>query len=409
MKKIIVIICILFFSCWLLPNACSASLVDDLQQQIQQKQQEIQQLEAQAAAYQKELTSAQSQKNTLNNQLAIIASKIKNLQNDISITNVRISSTTLTIEGLKLDINQKEDEMDKKRAEIADIVRTLAEYDKESLLEIILTQNSLSDFISQLHNLELLQENIQKTVTELTNIKQVMEKSKSQAEYQRAQLASLNSQLKGQKSAVDQEKAEKNYLLTQTKGQEKQYQTLLNETLRQQQEIEQQIFDLEDKITATLDPNATPEARPGTLSWPMEGVLTQGYGYTSFSKKMYKSGFHNGIDISTKSGTPIKAARGGKILAIGNCGKYAYGKWVLVEHDNKITTLYGHLSSYGGFKAGDAVERGDIIGYEGSTGYSTGPHLHFGVYTSESVQVQKVWYGTVPIGAHLDPTKYLSD
>jgi len=236
-----------------------------------------------------------------------------------------------------------------------------------------------------------------------------MEKSKSQAEYQRAQLATLNNQLRGQKNAVDQEKTEKNYLLTQTKGQEKQYQALLNDTLRKQQEVEQQIFDLEDKIKATLDPNSTPEARPGALSWPMEGILTQGYGYTAFSKKMYKSGFHNGIDISSKSGTPIKAARGGKILAIGNCGRYAYGKWVLVEHDNKITTLYGHLSSYGNFKTGDAVERGDIIGYEGSTGYSTGPHLHFGVYTAESIQVQKVWYGTVPIGAHLDPMKYLPD
>jgi len=397
----------LYFVFCILPNTCSASLIDDLQKQINQKEAEIKQLEAQATQYQKELQNAQSQKNTLNNQLAIIASKIKNLQNDISITNAKISSTTLTIEELKLDIQQKEDEIDKKRTEIANIIRTLAEYDKESLLEIILTQNSLSDFINQLHNIELLQENIQKTITELSTIKQEMEKSKSQAEYQKSQLTTLNNQLIGQKGAVDQEKTEKNYLLTQTKGQEKQYQTLLNDTLRKQQEIEQQIFDLEDKIKATLDPSSTPEARPGALSWPLEGILTQGYGYTAFSKKMYKSGFHNGIDISTKYGTPIKAARGGKILAIGNCGKYAYGKWVLIEHDNKLTTLYGHLSNYGSFKAGDSVERGDVIGYEGSTGYSTGAHLHFGVYTSESIQVQKVWYGTVPIGAHLDPQKYL--
>jgi len=122
---------------------------------------------------------------------------------------------------------------------------------------------------------------------------------------------------------------------------------------------------------------------------------------------MYAGGFHNGIDISSSYGEPIRAARDGTILAIGNCGKYAYGKWIMIKHDNGLTTLYGHLSSYGAYKTGDNVKTGDIIGYEGSTGYSTGPHLHFGVYASETIEIQKTWYGTLPIGAHIDPMKYL--
>jgi len=406
MKRIIITICLLFLGGWLLPSACSASLVDDLQAQINQKEQEIKQLEAQAAQYQKDLQGTQSQKNTLNNQLATIASRIKALQGEISVTTSKISATSLKIESLGLDIDLKQDEIDKKRKEISDLIQVLAEHDRESLMEIILTQDNLSDFINQIHYMESVQESIQTNITELQSIKKEMETQKTSAEIQKNQLAVLRNQLTGQKSIVDSEKQEKNYLLTQTKGQEKQYQVLLNDTLRKQQEVEQQIFDLEDKIKASIDPNSI-EARPGALSWPMEGILTQSYGYTAFSKKMYSSGFHNGIDIATKYGTPIKAARGGKILAIGNCGKYAYGKWVMVEHDNKLTTLYGHMSSYGAFKAGDEVNRGDVIGYEGSTGYSTGAHVHFGVYTSESVQIQKVWYGTVPIGAHLDPQKYL--
>lgn len=407
MKKIISTICFLFLVSCFLPNIGSASLVDDLKAQIEQKEQEIKQLEQQAAIYKKELEGAQSQKNTLNNQLAAIASRIKKLQGDISITSARISATTLKIEQLALDIDQKQDEVDKKRTEVSNLIQVLAEYDRESLIEVILTKSNFSDFINQVRYLELLQENIQTNITDLLAIKKDMEQQKTSAEYQKNQLASLNSQLKSQKSIIDQEKTEKSYLLVQTKGQEQQYQTLLNDTLRKQQEIEQQIFDLEDKIKLTLDPNSVPEAHAGVLSWPLEGVLTQKYGYTAFSKKMYKSGFHNGIDISASYGEPIKAARMGKIIGIGNCGRYAYGKWMLIEHDNKLTTLYGHLSSYGAYKIGDTVERGAIIGYEGSTGYSTGPHLHFGVYASETVQIQKVWYGTLPIGAHLDPQKYL--
>ena len=407
MKKITNIICLLIIISWLLPNIASASLIDDLQEQIRQKEEEIKQLEQQAAAYKKELETTQSQKNTLNNQLATIASRIKKLQNDISITSTKISSTTLQIEELSLDIGEKQDEIDKKKQEISIMIQALYEYDQESLMEIILMKQSLSEFINQVHYLESLQKNVHKNMLALQEMKKNLEQEKSTAEYQRAQLANLNNQLRNQKQIIDQEKQEKNYLLVQTKGQEKQYQTLLNDTLRKQQEIEQQIFDLEDKIKLTLDPSSMPEARSGVLSWPLDGVLTQGYGYTAYSKKLYKAGFHNGIDISSSYGEPIRAARDGKIIGIGNCGRYAYGKWILIEHDNKLTTLYGHFSSYGSFKTGDSVKRGDIIGYEGNTGYSTGPHLHFGVYASETVQIQKVWYGTVPIGAHLDPQKYL--
>lgn len=407
MKKIISVICLLLLISTLLPQITRASLVDDLKQQIEQKEQEIKQLEAQAAAYKKELQSTQSAKNTLNNQLATIASRIKKLQNDISITSAKISSTTLKIEELSLDIDEKQDEIDKKKKEISDVLQVLAEYDHESLMEIVLTKTNLSDFVNQVRYLESLEETIQENMTALQSIKKDMEGRKTVAVQQKNQLAALQGQLRGQKQVVDKEKEEKNYLLVQTKGQEKQYQALLNDTLRKQQEIEQQIFELEDKIKLTLDPNSMPEARPGVLSWPLDGVLTQSYGYTAYSKKLYKAGFHNGIDISSSYGEAIRAARDGKVLAIGNCGKYAYGRWMMVEHDNKLTTLYGHMSSYGDFKTGDSVKRGDIIGYEGSTGYSTGPHLHFGVYASETVQIQKVWYGTVPIGAHLDPQKYL--
>lgn len=408
MKKLIKFsILLLFVCCMLLPVAANAALVDDLREEIKQKEQEIQQLEQQAEAYKKELQEAKSQKGTLQNQLSLIETRIKKLKNDIYITSAKIDNATLKIEELSLDIEEKENEIDKKKDSIAIMIQALYESDQESLVEIVLTKNSLSEFVNQIRYLELLQENVHKELVILQELKKGLSDQKTEQEYQRNQLYAFNNQLYSQKQIVDSEKKEKDYLLIKTKGEEKQYQSLLDETLKKQQEIQQDIYDLEFKLQKLIDPNILPQARPGVFSWPIDGVLTQGYGYTPYSKKLYASGFHNGIDVSSSYGEPIGAARDGKVLAIGNCGQYAYGKWIAIKHDNGLTTLYGHLSNYVGLKVGESVKRGQVIGYEGSTGYSTGAHLHFTVYVTETFKVESRWFGQLPLGAHLDPMKYL--
>lgn len=409
MRKVSLFIVLILFivQCSLFVDAVQASLIDDLREEIQQKEQEIKELEEKAAAYKKELNDAQTRKDTLQNQLSIIESRIRKLRNDIYITSAKIDNASLKIEELSLDIGEKENEIDKKKHSIAVMIQTLYEYDQESLLELVLMRESFSEFLNQVRYIELLQENVHKDLLTLQELKRGLEEQKTQVEYQRNQFYVLNNQLYSQKQIVDKEKNEKDYLLIKTKGQEKQYQSLLDEVLRQQQEIQQEIFELEDKLRMAVDPSLLPEARPGVLSWPVDGVLTQNYGYTPYSKRLYASGFHNGIDIASSYGEPIRAARDGIILAIGSCGRYAYGNWIAIKHDNGLITFYGHLSSYGSFGVGDSVSRGTVIGYEGSTGYSTGPHLHFGVYVTETFRVESRWFGQLPLGAHLDPMKYL--
>ena len=391
----------------LLPVAGFASLIDDLQEEIDKKAQEIKELEEQATVYRKELEDAQGQKSSLQNQLNVIESRIKKLRNDIYITTAKIDNASLKIESLSLDIDEKQNEIDKKKDSIAAMIQVLYEYDQESLIELVLIESSLSNFLNQVRYLESLQENVHKDLIILQELKITLEEEKTEVEYQRNQLYVLNNQLYSQKEIVDGEKEEKDYLLIKTKGQEKQYQSLLDETLRRQQEIQQDIFELEDKLRMTVDPSLLPEARPGVLSWPLDGILTQSYGITPYSKRLYTSGFHNGIDIASSYGEPIKAARDGIVLAIGSCGRYAYGKWIAIKHDNALTTFYAHLSGYAPLKIGDSVSRGQVIAYEGSTGYSTGPHLHFGVYVTETFRVEQRWFGQLPLGAHLNPLKYL--
>ena len=87
--------------------------------------------------------------------------------------------------------------------------------------------------------------------------------------------------------------------------------------------------------------------------------------------------------------------------------KYAYGKWITIKHDNGLTTLYGHLSAQS-VSVGQKVQTGNVIGYGGSTGYSTGSHLHFTVYATNTFHVEPNRYGyPTPLGGPLSPLLYL--
>jgi murein DD-endopeptidase MepM/ murein hydrolase activator NlpD len=110
------------------------------------------------------------------------------------------------------------------------------------------------------------------------------------------------------------------------------------------------------------------------LAMPVRGVLTSGYGYRP--DPVLKVNTHPGVDLAAPMGTPVSAATGGTITHAGPAG--TYGNLVMIKHDNGFETRYAHLSTVD-VKQGQRVEAGELVGKVGSTGYSTGPHLHFEV------------------------------
>ena len=186
---------------------------------------------------------------------------------------------------------------------------------------------------------------------------------------------------------------------------------------KQQNSISDEIDKIEDQLRAAFDPTLLPGKRPGVFGWPILlkkngglAYVTQQFGEKSY---LYRGKPHNGLDVGGPLGTPIFAADDGVISAVDNNDKsswqkYQYGKYVMIEHGNNITSLYAHLSKQI-VKKGDSVKRGDVIGYLGNTGYATGPHLHFGAYWTPSIQFKTISpaNGLVPIGVIINPEDYL--
>jgi murein DD-endopeptidase MepM/ murein hydrolase activator NlpD len=111
----------------------------------------------------------------------------------------------------------------------------------------------------------------------------------------------------------------------------------------------------------------------GRLSWPLIGSLRSRFGYRRHPiHRTYL--MHTGLDISGGTGASIRAADGGRVIYAGWRG--GYGKVIMIYHGGNLVTLYGHMSGYAA-SSGQNVQKGQVIGYVGSTGYSTGPHLHF--------------------------------
>jgi murein DD-endopeptidase MepM/ murein hydrolase activator NlpD len=244
-------------------------------------------------------------------------------------------------------------------------------------------------------------------------LKRTLELERADITQKKEAAATLAEQLDKRSDYLESTKDTKASLLAKTQTEVKKYDTLVDQLEEEREEIENEIALLEAGKIDALNLKDMPPFKKGLLSYPVKDPrLTQGYGKTSFAKtsKFYKNSFHNGYDYGLPSGSDVMSAADGKVVAIGNNGRYAYGRWMAVDHGNGILTMYGHLSSYKKSR-GDKVKRGDVIAKSGNTGNSTGPHLHFTVFSTKTFEIvpSKTVSSVkdIPVGATVSPGNYL--
>lgn len=396
----------------------------ELQRQIDEHSAKIKALETEIAQFQKELDATAKDRQTLQSTIKQLDISRSKLSATINLTQNKIDSTDLQIKQLGEQITDKEARIDQNSTAVASSLRELNQIDDASLMEKLLGAEKLSEIWNQVENIATFQGAVQEHIEALTKLKTDLEGSKKLSEQKKRELVALRTDLSNQKKALDANRADKNRLLAETKNKESEYQKLIAQKQALKSQFESQLFSIESKLKRTIDPGSLPRYGSGVLSWPLDKVrITQYFGNTPFSTanpQVYGGKGHNGIDIAASPGTPIKAALSGTVVGTGDtdltCPNASYGRWVLIRHNNGLTTLYAHLS-YITAQSGQSVSTGQVIGYSGNTGYSTGPHLHFTLYATQGVTVStlasvsckgKVY--TLPISSlegYLNPLSYL--
>lgn len=410
-----------------LVSAQSASEIEEvteLQSQIKSKNDRLAEIEEEIAEYEAALTEVGAEKDTLQRAINQLELERKKVSADIAYTENRIESTDLTIEKLIIEIANTEDDIELNENAIREIIRNMHTSDQESLVEILLRQENISEFWDAFESLETVKNSIAEKVDELTALKMTLEKKRDENTERKNELVSLKRQFDDQHNILESNKEEKAELLSETENEEANYQTLLNQKQEARERLLAEVREIESQLQFILDPNSIPQAGTPVFKWPIESpVITQYFGYTKFALSgAYNGNAHNGVDFGAPVGTKIYAPLSGTVRQTGNTdvvpGCYSWGKWVLIDHPNGLSTMFAHLSQQA-VSPGQKVKTGDIVGYVGNTGYSTGPHLHYTLYVTEGVQVKRfnefksvTGCGSAlspfaAVEAYLDPLDYL--
>lgn len=376
--------------------------VDDLKEKIKIYQEQIKELEKQQKIYEENIRIKRKEAATLKNQINILTNQIAKTKTEIKKREIQINKTNLEIKEIQKEIENKNLEIDDLKEKIAEFLRKIYQYDNKNYFQIILLNESISDYFNLLKTGQDLQNSLQQTLINVQSVKEDLENQEKNLQKKKSELEQLKKELNAKKRELEENERSKRVLLEETQGAEWKFQTLLAQAKLEMQQAEREIARLEKEIRKKLE--AEKEKRWQELeelgvvvfSWPVpnEGIVATFHDPDYPFKKWL--GEHSGIDIRAGQGTPVKASASGYIARAKHGGLgYSY---VMIIHQQGYSTVYGHLSKIN-VEEGVFVKRGEIIGLSGGLPgtpgagrFSTGPHLHF--------EIRKD-------GIPIDPLKYL--
>ncbi|MEK7390755.1 MAG: peptidoglycan DD-metalloendopeptidase family protein [Patescibacteria group bacterium] len=403
-------------------HGADEATIDELKRNIEAKNAQVEAINKEIKLLDKQIQTTTQESQTLKGAIGSLEASRNKLLKEIQATQGKVSTANLTIEQLGLEITNKERKIQASRLALGDAIRSVNRAESFSLAEALLANENVSALWNEIESLTRFQAGVRKNMKDVKSLKDQLSQKKSENELQKKNLLGLKGELEDKKKIVDINKSQKTKLLSDTQSKEAIFKKQLEEKRRLSEAFLQEINTYERQLKFIIDPGSFPSSGKGILFWPLENIfVTQNFGDTEFSRSTnaYNGKGHNGVDFRASLGTKVMSALNGTVEGVGNTdavrGCYSYGKWVLVRHDNGLSTLYAHLSLIK-VNPGQRVGTGEIIGYSGNTGYSTGPHLHLGVYATQGVKIIKYQSNTncngaiIPVAdirAYLNPLLYL--
>ncbi|MBI4435183.1 peptidoglycan DD-metalloendopeptidase family protein [Candidatus Uhrbacteria bacterium] len=352
----------------------STDQINALNDEIEQKQQSIDQLNRQIDTYKDKIEEKQAQEATLYGELDLLDNRIAKTQLDIEATEAEIDLVNAQIALIEQEVHDLETLMNKDLELVAQVIQKIEVQDNTLPLQLVFGTDSFSEFFNNLEQLEAVSSDLKTAVDTARQSKaQLLEKHEAQ-QGKKVQLTGLSESLAQEGRRLEASVGAKSSLLAVTQDSEAQFQALLEDLRQEQAYLNQQIALLQKDIEGRL--NATDELGDSSvLSWPVDPTIRGISAYYHDPSYPFRHLFeHSGLDLPAPTGTPVRVAAPGYV-AWTRQGTL-YGNYIMVIHTNGLATLYAHLSRID-VSADQFVGRGDQIGAVGSTGLSTGPHLHF--------------------------------
>lgn len=342
---------------------------------------QLEQINAQKAQIQKEIKENKNVKQSLNKEIKDLNGQIALQTNEIQALDISIGMTQERIDEALVNLDQLEAEIAEQNRSLNARLRAMYKNGDSGFLDVLLGSASISDLMTNMDRVQRIYDQDKEMLKQLETQHELVEA-------QRQYLRSLQTDLESNQNAVKDKKAS----LEENKTAVAAKQAEVESNIEALEELEDALNAEANALVAEiLKLQGNGEFVGGAFTWPAPGVsrITSPFG-TRLHPILKVNKLHTGIDIGCGSNTTIVAANSGTVIKAA--WNNSYGNMIMIDHGGGIVTLYAHLNSFL-ISNGDVVAKGQAIAKSGSTGMSTGPHLHFEVRVN---------------GNYVDPTQYVT-
>lgn len=335
-------------------------------------------------SYERRLQDIRNDKKKIEQKIRDLRGKKGDLSADLKALDKQYVEAEEELDGVKTELNKQEDEherleadldrlnddLDQKRSQLSQRSVEIYKQGETTYLDLILQSETFSDFIDRLFFLQIIYENDQTLIKRVQDGIAETSLQKVAVAQKINEINEIKAEIEDRLEDLKEMRDAKNSIIKEVEKDLKLYEQQVDEFIAESKRIQAELAKL-----ARSGGSYKGKPWTGNFLKPVNGPIVSGYGYRIHPILKYKK-MHYGVDISAPTGTPIKAGGDGKVIFADWRG--GYGQCIMIDHGKGIVTLYAHLSKIS-VKNGQVVSAGKVIGNVGSTGLSTGPHLHFEV------------------------------